>query len=51
MKHFPGIDIISKNLEIHDLGVYLIYGPKLSGKLHYCNNFISRFLGFLSIDH
>jgi hypothetical protein len=40
MKHFPGIDIISRTLEQPDLGVYLIYGPKSSGKLHYCNNFV-----------
>ena len=40
MKHFPGIDLISRNFEQPDLGVYLIYGPKSSGKLHYCNNFI-----------
>lgn len=40
MKHFPVNDIISRNLKQPELGVYLIYGPKLSGKLHYCNNFI-----------
>ncbi len=40
MKHFPGSDIIGRNLKPPDLGVYLISGPKLSGKLHYCNNFI-----------
>ncbi|HKX97502.1 MAG TPA: adenylate/guanylate cyclase domain-containing protein [Candidatus Nitrosocosmicus sp.] len=40
MKHFPGNDIIGKNLQRPDFGVYLISGPKVSGKLHYCNNFI-----------
>jgi hypothetical protein len=40
MKHFPGNKIICRNLKPTDLGVYLIYGPKSSGKLHYCNNFI-----------
>ena len=40
MKHFPGNDIISRNLTQPELGVYLIYGPKSSGKLHYCNNFV-----------
>ncbi len=40
MKHFPGKDIMGKNLNPPDLGMYLIYGPKSSGKLHYCNNFI-----------
>ncbi len=40
MKHFPGNDIISRNIKQPELGVYLIYGPKSSGKLHYCNNFV-----------
>ena len=40
MKHFPGNDIISRNLTQPELGVFLLYGPKSSGKLHYCNNFV-----------
>jgi hypothetical protein len=40
MKHFPGNDIINRNSTQPELGVYLLYGPKSSGKLHYCNNFV-----------
>jgi hypothetical protein len=40
MKHFPGYDIINRNSIQPELGVYLLYGPKSSGKLHYCNNFV-----------
>ncbi len=40
MKHFPGNDIINRNSIQPELGVYLLYGPKSSGKLHYCNNFV-----------
>ncbi len=40
MKHFPAEGILSKNIKNHDIGVYLIYGPKGSGKIHYCNNFL-----------
>ena len=40
MKHFPGNDIINRNSTQPELAVYLLYGPKSSGKLHYCNNFV-----------
>jgi class 3 adenylate cyclase/KaiC/GvpD/RAD55 family RecA-like ATPase len=40
MKHFPIEGIIGKYIKYHDIGVYLIHGPKASGKIHYCNNFI-----------
>lgn len=40
MKHFPIEGIIGKYIKYHDIGVYLIYGPKTSGKIHYCNNFL-----------
>jgi KaiC/GvpD/RAD55 family RecA-like ATPase len=40
MKHFPIEGIIGKYIKYHDIGVYLIYGPKASGKIHYCNNFL-----------
>ena len=40
MKHFPIEGIIGKYIKYHDIGVYLIYGPKDSGKTHYCNNFL-----------
>lgn len=40
MKHFPAEGIMGKNIKYPDFGVYLIYGPKASGKIHYCNNFL-----------
>ena len=40
MKYFPGKNVICGNMKIPDNGVYLIYGPKFSGKLQHCNNFI-----------
>jgi len=40
MKHFPIEGIIGKYIKYHDIGVYLINGPKASGKIHYCNNFL-----------
>ncbi len=38
MKYFPGNEYIFSNLKLSNSGIFLLTGPKFSGKSSYCNN-------------
>jgi archaellum biogenesis ATPase FlaH len=39
LKYFPGNDYLFNDLKSFDSGIFLMTGPKFSGKSSYCNNF------------
>jgi archaellum biogenesis ATPase FlaH len=40
MKRLPGSELIFNESQLLDYGLFLLVGPKLSGKTCYCNNFL-----------
>ncbi len=40
MKRLPGSELIFNESQLLDYGIFLLVGPKLSGKTCYCNNFL-----------
>ena len=39
LKYFPGNEYIFNGLKLPNSGIFLLRGPKFSGKSSYCNNF------------